>query len=323
MAEQPRYFRDFKEIMSRVGFDSACGISVENIGSLIGEYHFSDDNEVPCQVERGGKRCKEGHKNGWLGRRQDGKEALIGNICGLKYFNANATFVADRKRISRELSIDRHLQRLQMTRGSSAFADELQRTIGRLKTVRLAVADLRERLPAAIASRLQGMAKSGNAGVGVLFRYDDDEDDDGEPIVNWVPEQIGTIAGVVVWEQSNIGNVFQTLHEIRDTLHEAQISREAGERKLKIWADKLDELAICTAKVSNFESALEGFNAPGNLKLLCFLVSNQRDSMAVARMIIDHETGATGAPGSDQRLFNELTAQIRARAGDRSFRIDW
>lgn len=323
MAEPPRYFRTFKEISSRETFDPDCEITLENLASLVGEYHLVGDDEVPCQVRRQDRttRCDEPHKNGWLGRRQDGKEALIGVICGTKYFNASSTFVTQRKRVTRELNIDRYIERLRNTRGSAEYAAELLRTLGRLKFVREATSDIRERLPASIAARLQNMAKSGNTGVSVLFRYED-EDDQSNATIDWVPDQIGTVAGIAVWDQPKFHGLFQSLHEIRDTLGKAEILREAGERKLKLWADKLEELNACTAGVSDLEAALDAFTAPGNLKLLCFLITNQNDAIEVLRVAIEQESGAPTSERAAQELFKELSAQIRSRAKGRSFRID-
>ena len=323
MAEPPRYFRTFKEISSREAFDPECEITLENLASLVGEYHLVGDDEVPCQVRRQDRtaRCDEPHKNGWLGRRQDGKEALIGAICGTKYFNASSTFVTQRKRVTRELNIDRYIERLQNTRGSPEYAAELVRTVGRLKFVSEATSGIRGRLPVSIAARLQNMAKSGNTGVGVLFRYED-EDDQGNPTIEWVPDQIGTIAGTAVWDQPKFRELFQSLHEIRDTLAQAEILREAGERKLKLWADKLEELNPCTAGVSDLESALDAFTAPANLKLLCFLITNQNDAIEALKVAIEQERRAPASESAARELFKELSAQIRNRAKGRSFRID-
>jgi hypothetical protein len=71
MAESPKTILDYCEIKSRKDFDPECGISVENIASLVTDYHFASNEEFPCQVERDGKRCEEDHRNGWLGRRKD------------------------------------------------------------------------------------------------------------------------------------------------------------------------------------------------------------------------------------------------------------
>src|SRR5579871_601346 len=216
--EEAKYFRNFREIASREAFDADCEITVENFASLIGEYHFGEE-EVSCQVRRldQSSRCSEGHKNGWLGRRKDGKEALIGIVCGSKYFHASSAFVAQRKRLNSELNINRYIERLQSTCGDTAYAAELERTVGRLKAIRGAVGDWRERLPAQIVTRLLEMAKSGKTSVGVLFRYED-EDDDGNPKVDWIPDQIGAVSGVAIWDQGRLGALFQALHEIRDTL---------------------------------------------------------------------------------------------------------
>jgi hypothetical protein len=320
--EEAKYFRSFSEIRLREAFDPDCEITVENFVSLIGEYHFAED-EVPCQVRPidQSRRCFEEHKNGWLGRRKDGKEALIGRVCGTKYFHASSAFIAQRRRLARELNINGYIERLQATRGASLYAEELERTIVRLRAVRTAAKDWEERLPTLIVSRLQRMVKSSNAAVGVEFRYED-EDDDGNPTVEWVSYQLGVVAGVAICDQARMGALFKVLHEIRDAHREARIDRSAGERDLRRWADKLDELPNCVGRVSELESALNSFREPSSLQLLCFTVANQDIAINMARVVIEEQHGGhAGAPVSPRTLYKELAADVRAHAGGRDFRV--
>ena len=324
MAEKPKYFRRFKEITDRDTFDPECEITVENFASLVGEVHLvEDEQEIQCQVKQPDKRkrCEEGHKNGWLGRRKDGKEALIGRNCGIKYFHGHSEFNADRRRITRELNIDRYIERLQATRGNPSYADELTRTIGRLKFVREEILHLQEILPKSIVWRIQEMVKLKNPTFGVRFRYED-EDDEGNLVPEWVPVTIGTIAGIAVWDQSQMALMFRGLYEIRDAHKEAQVSGDAGERKLRNWADKLDELSRHTTSVTDLESALDAFLEPSNLKNLCFLVPNQNDATKAARFSLERETGHTVTTEAAKKLFRELSTALQVRGGGRPFRID-
>lgn len=323
MTEEGKYFRDFEEIRNRPGFDISCGISPENYGGLVGEYHFAGDTEVRCQREQpNGSLCGEGHKNGWLGRRStDGKEALIGQNCGIKYFKASAQFVADRRRLTRDLNIASYLRRLDATAKSDTYKAEHARAIGRLRYVRESVAQFRERLPSAIVQRLERMAKARDGAVGVVFRYED-EDEDGTPTVQWVPDRIGTVAGIELWDSTTFQLSFKALHEIRDAFTECDARAEAGERKLRLWAEKLDELPIWLTRLTELESAWEGFVTRDNLMLLCFLVPNQDDGRAAAGLALEFEKGEHVTPAAARQQYQELCAQIGARANDRPFRVD-
>lgn len=323
---EKKYFRRLKEIRDREAFDPECEITVENFDRLIGEVHLTEDEpEAQCQVRQldGKKRCDEGHKNGWLGRRkEDGKEGLIGKDCGIKYFNAHDVFRADRLRIRSELNIEGYLDRLRATCGNSSYGDDLTRTIGRLKFVRETVKDLSESLPGSIVTRLREMAKLKDASFGVRFRYED-EDENGNLVPDWVPVTIGTVMGISVWDQSQMAALFQALYEVRDAHREARAEKDAGERKLRGWADKLDELTVHRSKVADLESSLDAFVEPVNLRNLCFLVPNQNDSVVAARIACEREAVGTVTMEMARKLYRQLCAEVERRGGGRPFKIDW
>lgn len=322
--EPPRYFRSYKEISTREAFDPECEITPENFAGLVGPYHFADEDEVSCQVRCANqrKRCNEGHKRGWLGRTKDGKEALIGRVCGRKHFKANAAFVADRRRINSGLNITRHLQRLEATRGSQEFAATLKNALEHLKVIRAEVESWQDRLPASIVTRLRNMAKSGIGAVRVQFKYVD-EDEKGNPKPEWVPNQIEPISGFIIWDQQRIRSLFKALHEIRHAFDDAVLDRCAGERRLRAWADKLSELPPRAREVAELKSGLGSFSAPDNVRRLCFIVRNQNDGIAVARIAVEQERGRAAATmEAARRLYNELRARISARANGREFRVD-
>ncbi len=114
-------FKSFKEISARLRFDPECEITVDNCESVVDEYQFPiDEAEVLCQARQldKPKRCNEGHRHGWLGRRKDnGREALIGIDCGNKYFRGNANFLADTNRIKADTRIDAFINQLKVSCG--------------------------------------------------------------------------------------------------------------------------------------------------------------------------------------------------------------
>jgi hypothetical protein len=248
------------------------------------------------------------------------REALIGSTCGKKYFSANSTFAADRKRISDEQSIRSSLSRLSQTLENPTYADDLLQTRERLKSVVSAVAEMRDMLPTGIVSALVRMADDEQSSVIVRFRHED-EDDEGNPIVRWVPERVGTIAGIALWNTEPMRVTFQELHDIRNTLAAAKPLRAEGRRRLRQWADSLDRLIYCRQAVDGYESKLSAFSEPENLKLLCLLVPNEEEGVAAARLVIER-VGRQVASDTPRRLYNELRRSVSERGGGRRFRID-
>ena len=320
MPEPPRTFLEYHEITARQAFDPECGISVEELDCLIGDYHFAGDAEYPCQVVREGRRCNEDHKNGWLGRKKDGHEALIGSTCGQKQFKASLAFAFERRRLNNAHSIQTSLNRLKTTLCDPLFTADFYQTRDRLKAVASALEEYRETLPRPIVARLVAMAKDDLGEVVVRFRYED-EDDNGQRIYRWVPERVGILSGLALWDPTPIRNAFVALHEIRDALKVAKAAPEAGRRKLKEWADTFDRLRNCRQVIEAFESKLESFGEPENLNLLCLLVANQDVAVAAAAITIERTTGRPVAAGAPRRLYNDLCAAVSAQRNGRPFKI--
>ena len=247
---------------------------------------------------------------------------MIGQNCGIKYFRASAAFQAERNRLRRENSITSYVEQLKATLGSPQYAADVERARGRLRAVRDELGELQEKLPPGVVNRLLNMAVAKDPTVEVLFRYDDvEEDNGGNPIVTWEPEQIGTIKGLEVWYDPNVRALFSVLNDIRQTMSEARISREAGERKLKRWAEKLAELSRVVAGIEELERALESFCLPENLHLVCFTIPSHNDAIAVLRLALARAGEQQGSEGEGRHLYNRLRMQIRERRGGRDFRI--
>ena len=175
-------------------------------------------------------------------------------------------------------------------------------------------------LPTGIVSALVRMADDEQSSVIVRFRHED-EDDEGNPIVRWLPERVGTIAGIGLWNTEPMRVTFQELHDIRNTLAAAKPLRAEGRRRLRQWADSLDRLIYCRQAVDGYESKLSAFSEPENLKLLCLLVPNEEEGVAAARLVIER-VGRQVASDTPRRLYNELRRSVSERGGGRRFRID-
>jgi hypothetical protein len=320
MPELSKTFLEYREIAERQAFDPECGIAVEDFAGLVGEYHFVGDAEYPCQVMRDGRRCDEDHKNGWLGRKKDGREALIGSTCGPKNFKASLVFVAERRRLNNEHSIQTSLHRLKGTLCNPGYAEEVTQIRERLRRFVSGLDEYREALPGEIVATLIYKATNDQSDVVVRFRHDD-EDDNGKPIVRWEPERIGFISGLSVWHPKCTHGTFAAINEIRAVLRVAKAAPEEGRRKLKEWADTLDGLPGCKRQVDSFESQLEAFGNAENLKLLCLLLSNQYVGVSAAGVVIERATGTRAAPGAPRQMYNELRKAVSTRSNGRPFKI--
>lgn len=322
MTERPIYFKTFAEIEARPDFDPSCGISPETVTGLIGEYHCVSDEERPCQRQKADGRCGEGHRNGWLGRRSDGKEALIGWNCGLEHFKASAVFATERSRVTRELELDRLLERLEATAGNAEYRANAKATLERAYEIRHDVQAIRDRLPASVQQAVNRMARRGDAGVYVEYQYEklDPKSDKPKLISDWISQRVGAIFGLKMWDGHALRTAITELTTIRDTLLAAVVQRDVGARKLRAWADALERLPHCKSTLDETAAAATEFMEPANLRWLCLVTSNHDHRLELASLVLKLQNSSSDRLAAE-KSYRSLAAEIRGRADGRDFRV--
>ncbi len=269
MTERAVNFIDFSEIENREKFSRDNLISVGTFGSLIGPYHFRDT--VYCQVERNDSKCNHAHNWGWLARRNDGQEAIIGQDCANKYFNANQSFQSERRRIDSEIRVDSHLSALtELLRDKPALIARVGAASQRMKRLREAARGFQNLFTHEVKRRLSDMVKTGNHRVHVEVRVTE-KDDDGKEKVVWRQREIGTLQGVDLWDESETTDLYQALNAIRTAADEAIVSRSEKERNLKLWRETIESLPRCEQRVAALEKALAALSETANVAMLSVL----------------------------------------------------
>lgn len=319
MTEDPKFFKRFFEIDTRPDFDVAASITLDNFQSLVGEYHF--DEEVICQVRKSDGNCGHKHLHGWLGKTKEGKEGLIGGHCASKYFNASENFSRERNRVRRELNIINYVERLsELLKDRNEFFSQINTAIARLRYIRESVKAINDELPRSVVQALRDMAKTGNRAVLIQIQYIE-EDKDGKKEIRWVDQNIGSISGVGVWEPTRIQDTFRMLSVIKLAAEAAEITREAGERRLKTWMDTLSELPRCASRIDDLEKDYDNFATFENLKRLCYLIRNYDEQCQTARHALKFGGIATPSAEDDKRLLNKMNSDIRSIIDGRNFRV--
>ncbi|WP_422881342.1 hypothetical protein [Pantoea agglomerans] len=110
MTQHSESFASIEQITSRPNFSADLEISVDSFSSLVGRYHLGES--VQCQVKTEHGICGQKHQRGYVGLTKDGKEGLIGGICGEKYFKEDTLFVQEKNRIDAEIDRRENLERL-------------------------------------------------------------------------------------------------------------------------------------------------------------------------------------------------------------------
>jgi hypothetical protein len=173
MADKPVHFDSLDELIrARPAFDPVCMITRENLLDLPGKYDFQED--APCQVESIKVKdhlCRNPHRSGWLGRRKDGKEGLIGSTCGPKYFHEHKGFAANRAFVKRELDLDSLTEQLRAIEADNTNQPKIDQLRERPRIVREQSQELLASLPEDVAIRLRAMAKARNADIRIEIEF--------------------------------------------------------------------------------------------------------------------------------------------------------
>jgi hypothetical protein len=318
MSERAIFFKDLSEILIRERFSLQNGIAVESFQSLIGPYHFVE--EAHCQVVRNSVRCNEGHRKGWLGRRNDGEEALIGGDCAIKYFNANAEFQMERKRVDLEARIDGHIMVLtRLLQDKIALMDRVIAALERIKLVRERVRGYQNILSNDATKRLNDMVKTGNRNAIVELRYVEETEQGKEKIV-WRQRDIGAIQGITVWDGAVTTGLYTTLGAIKDTIDKAKISTSEKERNLRHWRETLEELPHCEERITALERALLDFCTPANATLLSVLGRAQTNRADLCGLVLKTDEELNPSIKKISALVAEVNARIKHITDGREYR---
>ena len=294
-----------------------CLITTQNFADLVGDYNFPED--AHCQVERKdseGILCGHEHRKGWVGRRKDGKEGLIGSSCGPTYFKDHADFEHHRAFVTRELDLDDVISRLKAFEREGAFLLRLDACAERLRSLRERSKQMVESLPADVHERLKTMAKAGNASVNIEInfptRVEDKRTGEIRTRSSWVSQSIGSVAGLDIVDRAKLISLGTELKAVRSTYQSLDTRREAGIRKLRAQVRTLDSLSTLESVVADLEEKLEAFEGPENLKNF-WLLSRQQGSQSKCIRVW---AAATGVPNPSNNWVRTTLAKAEEKLRD-------
>ena len=324
--EKPAHYARLDEIVkARPGFDEACIITRENFAALVGDYSFGED--ALCQVESidaKGHPCRNKHRNGWLGRRKDGKEGLIGSTCGPKYFEGHQGFAANRASVRRELDLDDLTARLGAIGADADFLPRLESVRARLQAVREQSNARLESLPQDVGARLRAMAKSRNSDLRIEIEYPEQVDDELRPgkthtKVTWVPQTVGVVAGLSIADRAPIHDLQKGVAAVSEAFKSLDARRELGGTKLRSQLRVLESLPSIEAQLVSFETAWSAFARPENLRNLWLLSRRRENQIACMRLAAIAEGSSTSNHLLAAALKDAETA-LRLANGNRGVR---
>jgi hypothetical protein len=296
-------------------------MTVAELGGLVGPYYFPKAEWVTCQLMRpDGRLCEREHGEGWVARRKDGVEVLIGIDCANRWFEASREYASEASRVRREIRVDELVDSINARLNDAAFREragalaEIQRQL--LEQVLAA----RESWPQTLLQRLRNMVKTGNRRVVVEFRYVEKDEKGGEH-TTWQPVTLSSISGAEGLDAPAVRQLGDRLDQVARVLVEAAPGREAAESIMRGWRQSLDDLTRCETELEQVTAALADFHDHANLRPLCWLVHKDSDQRAIVRAILEREGTVRPSEVLIQTTLNAWKAEVRATNQGRDFRM--
>jgi hypothetical protein len=306
--------------------DLSATLRVADYATLVAECSFPKDDYVECQlIDHKGHACRQLWGKGWVARRKDGVEVLIGKDCALRHFlnagEANlATFKAHSAELIRQNKLRDANERLKAYLADKEYASRLRLAAERARGLRARVQLEREALPQWVLDRLRNFGDASRAVMGEEKHFEK-------------VERNGEVIEVPDWRPFSFG-VVQHPHAILPTLFvpiERKISAAENAlmfgasfiatdiRKLTASLNSLKAAENCNAELDAAFAAIDSFASPANYRVLCWLGRDDHERRKVVSRALQLE-GRPFKPHDAKLDLLELQKQIRARNGNREFR---
>jgi hypothetical protein len=326
MSEPPIHFLNYQQIKDREKFDESCVITRANFKNLVGDYG-SLVEIVKCQVERKDTKdllCGHEHQTGFVARRADDKEGLIGRKCADMYFQEHIEFIAKRSFVTRELKITDLIDRLRNVQQDETYLSKLDALQDRMQALRKKSKSLLEDLPDDVRERLRAMAKAKNIALNIDVRFMERVEDERTGKIlekaNWVTQTIGAVSGIEIIERTEIIALDKSFQSIRKAFEALDIRRDLGDRKLRSQLKILETLPRCESLLAQFERQLQLFGTAENLRNL-WLLSRRLISQLGCLRVAAIAAGSKEPTDSDLKvLLKKITKSLMEANENRDIR---
>jgi len=318
--DAPLYFTDMVTLRAhRASYDAAASITIATFQSLISAVLMRED--LSCQLShRDGGRCNHWFRRGWLARRKDGVEVIIGGDCAQKHFNASETFRLEKRRLSREIAVEGHLTALaELLRDRSAVRSRITALLTRLAANGQQLRALEDALPTEVPYRLAAMAKDRRGRVEVEVQYAE-LNEDGKEEKKWRRRDVGTIVGLLAWEGPHAKDLYPRLRMAEFAARDAVLRADQALDDLKKWREALEQVPHCDDTIAQLERALAEFTTIENLALLCFLVKNEDAQRAITRLVLERSGIGRPTDMKVQDTLNQWKKRVREQHGGLNIR---
>jgi len=283
MANSSESFASIDQITSRPNFSANLEISVDSFSSLIGRYYLSES--VKCQVKAEHGICGQKHQRGYVGLTKDGKEGLIGGICGEKYFKEDTTFVQEMNRIDAEIDRRENIEKLLSYKENFLFLYNIYDGFTKdTKALKKKTDHLYNGFPDIVLTYLYQAQRTRNWDLNVdVLRHTRGEKG---MTSKWYIEKLCTFPSLPSAQE--IQSLLGRFENLQNTFSEACSSNieELPTPKLKGYIKSLSELPELEIQFKKYKKDTEDFTQEHNLNNLYYVCANNKDKFSTVKTVL-------------------------------------
>lgn len=311
---------NMSEIESRPDFSPDDEMTLNDFSKLIAQYHLKDT--VKCQIHSDKGYCRSPHNNGWLAKKKNGKEVLIGIDCAQSYLGANDKFVFEKKRLNDEIIRKKLIERFTSLRDDRTLADRIDSAKNKLLHARKLIDAFRKIIPYSIEHHLLNMIKTSVQDVLIELKWEQ-TDEDGNKEVRWIKTPLGKIQTCTFLDKSVIKELFEEINDIKGRYIEIidlDVNNQLRSKKIGALVKKVETFNLLENKINGMADEFNRFIDVQNLKLLCYLPSRDDARLSIAEYILQYHATSIGQI-SARKLLRSFDENIRKVHNCLDFRI--
>jgi hypothetical protein len=311
---------NLSEIESRPDFSPDDEMTLNDFSKLIAQYHLEE--KVRCQIHSDKGYCRNPHNNGWLAKKKDGKEVLIGKDCAQGYFGANDHFVFEKNRLTAEIKRKQLIERLTLLREDTSLTDRIDSARDKVLHARKLIDAFRNSMPSSIERHLLNMMKTSVQDVHIELKWEQ-IDEDGNKEVRWIKTPLGKVQTCTFLDKSVVKELIEEINDIKRRFLEIlsfDVNVQLGSKKLGALVTKVESFNLLESKIDGMVDDFNRFIEFQNLRLLCYLPSRDDERLSIAEYILQFHGEILGQVTA-RKLLSSFDENIRKVHNCLDFRI--
>ena len=315
-------FDGFDQIAALPGYRPDNPLCQDNYRKILGWYRFPEKRT--CCVQRpGGTLCGTPHNHGWVAELKDGSVTILGADCAKDKFGADSAVFKD---IGLALNAKRERERQQklehLLGQGVEYEQRLRDAIARLKVARRGIDELLNGIGANCRSRIERMAKSGNASVvveGVKTRhYTENGKSKQENSV--IKHVVGSLHGLAAIDRQQFISLTVEMEHIRVAFIDAKAAGSLSRTLRSEIVRRIEQCDPVLMRAEQLESMVARF-LDNSAWPYCFLTDDRSERSKVAKLAMK-QSGVEGSREHAKTWLLLQEAELCQRLGVERIRID-